>query len=292
MARSKSDVLFDSLNSAFFVCVLLIVLYPLYFIIIASFSDPVGITNGKVWFWPKGFNVDGYKAIFTHQEIWRGYRNSLFYTGLGTVINVVLTITAGYGMSRRDMIGRNSMMFVIIFTMFFSGGLIPSYLLVRDLGMINTVWALVIPGAVSAYNLIIVRTFFQNSLPHELLEAAQMDGCSDFKFFMKVAIPLSLPIIAVMTLFYAVGHWNSYFGAMLYLNDETKYPLQLVLRKILILSDTGDMMSDNATMMEQMEKTQLIKFGVIIVACLPVLILYPLLQRYFIKGVLIGSLKG
>ncbi|MBO9609850.1 MAG: carbohydrate ABC transporter permease [Paenibacillaceae bacterium] len=292
LSRSKADRVFDACNRCFFAIVLLLVVYPLYFIIIASISDPLRVANGEVWLWPNGFNLDGYREIFSYSAIWIGYKNAFLYTAVGTMINAALTVTGGYALSRRDLPGRDLMMLGVVFTMFFSGGLIPLYLLVRDLGLLDSMWALILPGAVSAYYLIIVRTYFQTTIPKELLEAAHIDGCSDFKFFLRIVVPLSLPIIAVIALFYAVMHWNAYFNAMIFINDEAKFPLQLVLRKILILNDTGGLMSNPEGYEEQLRLSELIKFGVIIVASLPVLILYPLLQKYFIQGVMIGSIKG
>ena len=292
LTNTESDAVFDVLNSAFFLLILLIVLYPLYFIIIASISDPVKVSSGEVWLWPDGFNLDGYKEIFAFKQIWTGYRNSLLYTSVGTLINLALTMSAGYALSRKDMPGRNAMMFLIVFTMFFQGGLIPTYILVNELNLLNTIWAMVLPNAVVAYYLIIVRTYYQSNIPSELLATAQIDGCNDLKFFVMIALPLSLPIIAVMTLFYGITHWNSYFQGMIYLSDQGKYPLQLVLRKVLILNDYMGLMEDPEAFEDKMRKAELIKYGVIIVSSLPLLILYPLLQKYFVKGVMIGSIKG
>ena len=293
--RTRSDKLFDRFNVLFFIFILLITIYPLYFMAIASFSSPEAVNNGKVWLLPKDITFEGYKMIFQHEQLWNGFKNSTIYTIVGTIINVVLTITGGYALSRKDLMGRNAFMFLIVFTMFFSGGLIPSYLLVKELGMVNTIWALIIPNAISAYNLIIVRTFFQSSIPDELLEAGIMDGCSNWKFFLKIAVPLSAPIIAVMVLFHAVGHWNQYFSALIYLRDSELYPLQLVLREVLILTQAQEVvesgaMADVDHKMQQM--SGLIKYGVVILSTLPMLILYPFVQKHFVKGVMIGSIKG
>lgn len=271
---------------------MLIVLYPLYVIIISSVSDPNSVNAGQVWLLPKGITFEGYERIFQDERIWMGYRNSLLYTTLGTGINVVLTLTGGYALSR-NLVGRNWFMFLIVFTMFFSGGLIPSYLFIKELGMYNTIWSQVIPTAVGAWNIIITRTFFSTTIPNELHEAAEMDGCSDAVFFWKIVLPLSTPIIAVMVLFSAVGHWNSYFQALIYLREEALYPLQIVLREILIVNETQEntltiAQSDS----EMLRIVDVMKYGIIIVACLPVLVLYPFLQRYFVKGVMIGSIKG
>ncbi|UVI28287.1 carbohydrate ABC transporter permease [Paenibacillus spongiae] len=286
------DRWFDFLNYSFLTLLMLIVLYPLYVIVISSVSDPNSVNAGQVWLLPKGFTLEGYERIFQDERIWRGYSNSLLYTSLGTAINVVLTLTAGYALSR-NIVGRNWFMFLIVFTMFFGGGLIPSYLLIKELGMYNTIWSQVIPTAVGAWNIIITRTFFAQTIPNELHEAAEMDGCSDAVFFWKIVLPLSTPIIAVMVLFSAVGHWNSYFQALIYLREEALYPLQIVLREILIVNET----QENALTAAQSDSEMLrivdvMKYGIIIVACLPVLVLYPFLQRYFVKGVMIGSIKG
>lgn len=295
ITRTKSDKIFDTFNVIFFIIIVLLIIYPLYFMIIASFSDPGLVNTGNVWLWPKNVTFEGYRVIFQNDQIWTGYKNSIIYTVVGTTINVILTIAGGYALSRKDLIGRNYMMFFITFTMFFSGGLIPTYLLVRDLGLVNTMWALIIPGAVSAYNLIIVKTFFEANIPDELLEAGIMDGCSNMTFFLKIAIPLSKPIIAVMILFHAVGHWNQYFAALIYIRDASLYPLQLVLREILIVEQSRDLSEVGAAILDDTGRANiasLIQYGVIIVASVPMLVLYPFVQKHFIKGVMIGSIKG
>lgn len=293
LKQSRADRWFDILNYSLLTLIMLIVMYPLYLIIISSISNPNSVNGGLVWIIPDGFTMEGYKRIFTDQRIWTGYRNSLFYATLGTAINVTLTLGAGYALSRTDLVGRKIFMFLIVFTMFFGGGLIPTYLLVKELGMANTIWSQVIPNAVGAFNIIITRTFFQSTIPKELQDAAEIDGCSDAKFFFKIVLPLSMPIVAVMVLFSVVGHWNSYFQALIYLRNESLFPLQIVLREILIVNQTQDNMmitaKDDAEMLRIVD---VMKYGVIIVASLPVLILYPFLQRYFVKGVMIGSLKG
>lgn len=289
---SATDRWFDALNYTFLTVLMLVVLYPLYVIVISSISDPNSVNAGHVWLLPKGLTFEGYERIFQDERIWRGYRNSLIYTALGTSINVVLTITAGYALSR-NLVGRNVFMFLIVFTMFFSGGLIPSYLLIKELGMYNSIWSQVIPTAVGAWNVIITRTFFQTTIPDELYEASEIDGCSDVVFFWKIALPLSMPIIAVMVLFSAVGHWNSYFQALIYLQDEALQPLQIVLREILIVNETQEnMLTVGQDDSEMLRIVDVMKYGIIIVASLPVLMIYPFLQRYFVKGVMIGSIKG
>nr|WP_213526350.1 carbohydrate ABC transporter permease [Paenibacillus sp. J31TS4] len=273
---------------------MLAVLYPLYVVVISSISDPDSVNTGGVWLLPKGITFEGYHRIFLEDKIWTGYKNTLLYTSVGTALNVVLTLTGAYALSRSDLVGRQFFMFLIVFTMFFGGGLIPTYLLIKNLGMTNTIWSQIVPGAVTAYNIIIARTFFQTTIPKELQEAAEMDGCSITRFFLKIVLPLSLPIVAVMVLFNAVAHWNAYFPGLIYLRDETLYPLQLVLREILIVNEApADSVvagaGDDGGMLRIVD---IMKYGVIIVSSLPVLVLYPFLQRYFVKGIMIGSLKG
>lgn len=291
--RSVADRWFDILNYSFLMLLVLVVLYPLYIIVISSISDPDSVNAGNVWLLPQNITFEGYERIFQNERIWTGYRNSLFYAVLGTTINVILTMTAGYALSRSTLFGKNMLMFMIVFTMFFNGGLIPSYLLVKELGMNNTIWSQVIPNAVGAWNIIITRTFFQMTIPKELHEAAEIDGCSDTKFFWRIVLPLSTPIIAVMVLFNAAGHWNSYFQALIYLRDETLHPLQIVLREILVVNETQENMVTAAQSdTETLRIVDAMKYGIIIVASLPALVLYPFLQRYFVKGVMIGSIKG
>ena len=296
IARSRSDKVFDLINYSALTIILIIVLYPLYLIVISSISEPNAVNSGQVSFWPKGFTLKGYEILLENKEVWRGYRNTILYVVLSVILGVSLVTTAGYALSRKDLVGRNFIMFAIVFTMFFSGGLIPTYLLIQDLGMINTIWAVFVPSAVSAYHLIVTRTFFQSTIPDELLESAQMDGCSNFRFFFKIVVPLSTPIIAVMALFNAVSEWNSYFPALIYLNDQALYPLQLILRSILVASTEASQATEGAVdpelIVEQQQYKELIKYSLIIVSSIPILLLYPFLQRYFVKGVMIGSIKG
>ncbi|WP_207446327.1 carbohydrate ABC transporter permease [Bacillus sp. SD088] len=294
---TKADKIFKVFNFLFLTLAMLVVLYPLIYIVSASISDPKAVNSGDMWLFPKGVTFEGYKLIFDNPDIWKGYLNTIFYTALGTVINLAITIPAAYALSRRDLSGRGLLMGMFVLTMFFSGGLIPTYLVVRNLGLIDTVWAMVLPNAAAVWNIIVARVFFQTSIPTELEEAAIIDGCTNFKMFAKIILPLSAPIIAVMALFYGVGHWNGYFNALIYLSDKQLYPLQLVLREILVLQE----MSSNSTeisssLAEAMNNKQqlaaVIKYGVMIVSTLPIIIVYPFLQRYFVKGVMIGSLKG
>ncbi|KRG15809.1 sugar ABC transporter permease [Virgibacillus soli] len=294
---TKTDKIFKFFNYVFLTLAMGVVLYPLIYIVSASISDPATVNSGEMWLLPKGVTFEGYKIIFDNPDIWKGYLNTIFYTVLGTVINLAVTIPAAYALSRRDFAGRGLLMGMFVLTMFFSGGLIPTYLVVKNLGLIDTVWSMVLPNAAAVWNIIVARVFFQTSIPKELEEAAIIDGCSNFKMFAKIILPLSMPIIAVMALFYGVGHWNGYFNALIYLSDKALYPLQLVLREILVLQE----MSSNSTeisssLAEAMNSKQqlaaVIKYGVMIVSTLPIIIIYPFLQRFFVKGVMIGSLKG
>ena len=292
ISRSSADKAFDILDYVLLTIAFLLVAYPLYFVIIASVSDPIAVYEGRVILYPIRPTLEGYARIFSYESLFVGYRNTLIYTLIGTSVNVILTITAGYALSRKELVGRNVMMMGVMFTMIFSGGMIPNYLLVRSLGLYNTMWALILPGAVSTWNLIVARTFFQQTIPDELREAADLDGCGDTSFFLRVVLPLSSSIIAVMILFYAVSHWNSYYNALIYLSSTSKYPLQLVLRNILIVNTLDDMVNDVSTQAAQQRMGDLIKYGMIIVSSLPLLILYPFLQKYFVQGVMIGAIKG
>lgn len=292
MKESKADKAFVVFNYVLLSIVALLVLYPLIFVVSASFSNPLYVISGEMWLWPKEFTVDAYKKVFQNQDIINGFINTLKYTFFGTILNVIMTILAAYPLSRRDLKGRGVIMAFIVFTMFFSGGLIPTYLLIRDLGMLNTFWVMIIPNAVAVWNIIIMRTFFQ-AIPHELEESAMIDGCGNFRILWSIVLPLSFPVIAVMVLFYSVGHWNSYFQALIYLQDQDKFPLQLILRQILIQGQADDMVKTTSeSFLNQQLSVEGLKYAVLIVANLPMLMLYPFLQRYFVKGVMIGSLKG
>ena len=272
---------------------LVIVLFPLLHILSASFSSPQAVNSGRVWLFPVDFTLAGYKAVFANPNILIGYGNSLFYAMAGTFVNVVMTVLIAYPLSRRTFYGRHIIMMLLVFTMLFDGGLIPNYMVVKSLGMIDTRWAMIIPGALAVFQVIIARTFFQTSIPEELAEASEIDGCSDVRFITSVVLPLSKPIIAVMTLMYAVGHWNSYFGALIYLKSPDMFPLQIVLRNILILNTVDPTMMANVDDMLQLQgMSELLKYSLIVVASAPVLMIYPFVQKHFVKGVLIGSLKG
>ncbi|AYB42930.1 carbohydrate ABC transporter membrane protein 2, CUT1 family [Paenibacillus sp. cl141a] len=291
--ESRGDRIFNVINYTILILVTIIVMYPLLFVLSASFSDPQAVLRGEMLLWPKGVNLNSYAKIFQNQDIISGFTNTLVYTSLGTFINLTMTILAAYPLSRKDFVGRNAIMALLVFTMFFSGGLIPTYLLIKNLGMLNTLWVMIIPNAVSIWNIIIMRTFFQQSIPGELQEAATIDGCSNIKILTRIILPLSMPIIAVTILFYAVGHWNAFFNALLYLSDKDKFPLQLILREILIQGQTNDMVKmSTESAIKQQREVEGIKYAVLVVANIPVLALYPFLQRYFVKGVMIGAIKG
>lgn len=293
LVESRGDRIFNVINHFLLIIITLIVIYPLVFVLSASFSDPQAVLRGEMFLWPKGINFHSYEKIFQNKDILRGYTNTLIYTSVGTLINLVMTILAAYPLSRKDFIGRNAIMALFVFTMFFSGGLIPTYMLIKNLGMLNTFWVMIIPNAVSIWNIIIMRTFFQQSIPNELHEAATIDGCSNIQTLTRIILPLSMPIIAVTILFYAVGHWNAFFNAMLYLSDKDKFPLQLILREILIQGQTNDMVKmSTESAIKQQREVEGIKYAVLVVANIPVLLLYPFLQRYFVKGVMIGAIKG
>lgn len=292
--RITQDKVVYFINYVFLTLLLIVVLYPIIYIISASFSSGSALMTGKVKLLPVELTLDSYKAVFKYPAIWTGYKNSIMYAVVGTTISIALTLLAAYPLSRDDFQGRGVFNTIFLFTMIFSGGLIPSYLLISNLGLKDTLWAVVLPGAVNAYNVIVARTFFKQTLSRELLEASQVDGCTDFKFFSKIAIPLSKPIIAVLSLWIIVGLWNGYFNPMLYINSADKYPLQLVLRRILLLSDI-DLTSSNIDPIQIAKNrylSEMLKYATIIISSLPLMLIYPLIQKNFVKGVMIGSIKG
>ncbi|GIP46238.1 ABC transporter permease [Paenibacillus sp. J45TS6] len=288
--RSLGETVFSWFNTCFMLLLCFVTLYPFIYILFASLSNPTEMAQFRgMLFSPLGFSLDAYKAVLENPMVTTGYRNTLFYVIVGTAINLIMTTLGAYALSRRNVYFKNHIMFYIVITMVFSGGLIPSFLLVNNLGMLNTPWALLLPGAINSFNLIIMRTAFQG-IPPSLEESARIDGANDWVIMVRIIIPLSMPVIAVMILWYAVGHWNSYFSALIYLRDRELFPLQLVLREILISNSTDSMMTGAATG----DRTDIgitIKYATIIVSTLPILILYPFLQKYFVHGVMIGALK-
>ncbi len=293
MKKTPGDIVFTVINYIILTAVLLAVLYPLWFILIASFSDPNLVTLGKVLFKPAGVTLEGYKKVFEYSQVWTGFRNSVIYTVIYTFLSTYLVLTGGYFLVRKDVIGNGFITGFFMFTMFFSGGLIPTFLVVEKLGMVDSMWSVIIPGAVSVYNMIIARSFFQTTIPKELREASELDGCSNIRFFFSVVIPLSTTIIAVLALFHAVAEWNAYFDAMIYLKSSKKAPLQIVLRDILIMNEVDSSMHmDAASMDERQRISDMLKYVLIIVSSIPMLILYPFIQKHFVQGVMIGSVKG
>jgi len=292
-ARVKfSDKAFDIAIYSFAVLAMIIIIYPLYFIVIASFSEPTAVATGQVWLRPHGFTLDGYRALLANESIWIGYRNTILYALVGTFINLAVNIPAAYVLSRRDLFFGKPLTFYFLITMFFSGGLIPIFLTVMRFGLFNTFWVMVLPFSVSVFHIIVARTFFRNSLPAELREAAEIDGCGNLRYFFVIALPLSKAIIAVITLWSVVGHWNSYFTALIYLQDRALFPLQLILRNILIAGQLQGALGTGEAAQIALREANLIRYSAIIVSTLPIMCLYPFVQKYFNKGVMIGAIKG
>lgn len=291
---SLSDKAFDVLNTIFLVIVLILIVYPLIFVLSASISDPAAVSSGKMWLWPVDITFKGYERVFADGAIWRGYANTILYTAVGTAIHLFVLLPCAYALSRKELLWKKGILWFILFTMLFNGGLIPTYLIVKSLGMLDTMWAIVIPNVVGAWSILVARAFFQQSIPDQLVEASKIDGASDFYIFIRIVLPLSLPIVAVMALFHAVNLWNQYFNALIYLSDRDKFPLQLILREILVvnqmqLNDPGSGSAES--LVDQVKTAGLIKYAVIIVSSLPLLLVYPFIQKYFVQGVLIGSIK-
>lgn len=291
---------FDIVNLTLLMILLVLLLYPLFFTVVASLSEPSEVVKGNVVFWVKGFTLESYQMAFNESRIWRGYANSLFYTAFGTLFNLCLTIPAAYFVSKKELPGRQIINVYFLITMYFSGGLIPTYLIMKQIHMIDQWYSLIFIGGLSVYNMIITRVYFQTALPGELYEAAYIDGAGDFRTFFGIALPLAKPIIAVIALYYSVGHWNGYFNALIYVSNPDYQPLQIVLRSILLLNETALGALDPNSMDEAMvialtRRTYLastMKYALIFIASAPLLIAYPFVQKYFVKGALIGSLKG
>ncbi len=289
----RADKTFDIVNNIFLLFCFVVVLYPLLYIVSSSFSDPKAVMAHKVWLWPVNFDLTAYKAVFTNKQIGTGYLNSLFYVVFGTIISVVLTMLLAYPLSRKEFYGRKMVTKLIMFTMLFTGGTIPLYLVVRNVGIYDSRWAMLLPNAITVWNVIIARTFLQENITDELYDAAQIDGCSDIRFLFQMVFPLSKAIIAVLALFYAVSQWNKYFDALIYLQSQRLYPLQIVLRNILIINkNTPSMMTDVAAAARAQGLSETIRYALIVVASAPLLIIYPFVQKFFVKGVMIGSVKG
>lgn len=291
--RSVSTIVFDTVNLIILMIIILLILYPLIYIFSSSFSSTEAVLGGRVWLWPVEPTLNAYKVAFEYDKIWTGYLNSFIYMVLGTAVGVVVTTFAAYPLSLRKLPGKRYLSMMFLFTMLFSGGMIPSYLLVRNLHMLNSIWAMVLPGAVNVWNIIVMRTYFENTIPQELYEAAELDGCSSFGIFWRIVLPLSGSIVAVVALFFAVSLWNSYFSALIYLSDDKMYPLQIILRDILILNDMEVSSGADIAMLEaQQGLANVLRYVLIVIATLPLLIVYPFVQKFFVKGVMIGSVKG
>ena len=288
---TRGDKIFHFINLCVLTLLALIILYPLYFIIIASFSDPDAVLGGEVVLAPVRVTLEGYEYIFQRQDVWSGYLNTIIYTVITVILALAVTIPAGWGLSRKTTPGKKFWMLFFIIPMFFGGGLIPFYNVMSSLGLINSAWAVILPAIMSVWNLFMCKTFFESSIPEGMLEAARIDGAGKFRTFFSIVLPLSKAIIAVMALYYAVGQWNSYFNAMIFLQDPTKYPLQLVLKEILIASEST-VGGSGETILQQYRQANLLRYVSVIVSSLPVLCLYPFVQKYFAQGVMIGSLKG
>ena len=294
LKESLGDRIFDIVNHIILILILIAVSYPVLIVISSSFSDAFSLMTGKVWLFPVNFTLDGYRAIFVHDKVWTGMYNSAVYTIAGTAINMLVTVLAAYPLSREDFTLKNPIALFFAFTMWFSGGLIPSYLLVRDLGMFNTRWAMLLPGALSIWNMIIVRTYFQNNISGEILESAKLDGCDDYRYLWQIAIPLSTPALAVVCLYYAVAHWNTFFNAYIYLQNKELFPIQVVLRDILLVGrvDTVSVEVTNGDSANAQLMNELLKYSLVVVASLPMAIIYPFIQRFFVKGIMVGAVKG
>jgi putative aldouronate transport system permease protein len=295
--QSFSDVVFDTVNMILVALVIFVCAYPIYYTIIASFSNPNAVVSGKVFLWPIEITLDSYRSIMKYSLVWTGYRNTLIYTIFGTMYNLILLLPASYALSRRDLKGRSLLMVYFVFTMYFSGGMVPYYLLIKSLNLINKPLVMILPGAFSVYNMIITRTYF-SGFPDTLREAAKIDGAGEFRVFLQIVLPLSGAIVSVMVLFHAVGHWNSYFNGLLFLNDSELFPLQLVMRQVLLMNQSigadvsGMSTEEMADLLRRQRLAETMKYALIILANLPILVAYPFVQKYFVKGVLIGSLKG
>lgn len=294
--ESKSDYLFIGINYIFLALALILTLYPMIYVLSASISDPYMVNSGNMWLLPKGITFEGYDKVIQNKDIYTGYLNTIFYTVAGTAVSLAITLPCAYALAKKKLPGKKLVTSLFMFTMFFSGGLIPLYLLIKDLNMLDSRWAILLPTAASFWNIIITRTFLQSTIPEGLEEAAEIDGCNTFGKFFKIILPLSAPIIAVMALFYGVGRWNSYFNEMIFLSDRNKFPLQVFLREILIIaqmnSNENISTTELATMAEQARIGDIMKYAIMIVSTLPIICVYPFLQRYFVKGVMIGSIKG
>ena len=290
--QSAGDRAFNIVNAVVMTLITVVIVYPLYYVLLASITDPVIVNSCKLLFYPESPYFEGYARAFDYAPLWTGYGNTLKYTVVGTAVALLCTIPAGYALSRMDLPGRRVIMFLFTFTMFFSGGIIPLYLVIKSLHMYDTIWAIVLPVAVSAYNLIVCRSFFDTGIPTEMLEAARIDGCTDFKFFFRIVIPLSSTIIAVMCLFYATALWNMFFNPLMFLSGKENMPLQVVLRDLVLMNQATSMTNNAEEIAMRQKLVEQLKYCIVVLAAAPLLIVYPFLQKYFAKGVMVGAVKG
>lgn len=290
--QSAGDRVFDIVNAIIMTLITIVIVYPLYYVLLASITDPTVVNTGKLLLYPEAPYIDGYKRAFSYAPLWTGYKNTLIYTFVGTIISLICTIPAGYALSRMDLPGRRVIMFLFTFTMFFNGGIIPLYLVVQNLHIYDTIWAVALPVAVSVYNLIVCRSFFDTGIPIEMLEAAKIDGCNDFVFFFRIVIPLSSTIIAVMCLFYATALWNQFFNPLMFLSGQDKMPLQVVLRNLVLSNQVNSITSNAQEIAMRQRLAEQLKYCTVVLAAAPLLIVYPFLQKYFAKGVMVGAVKG
>lgn len=292
LKQSAGDRIFNAVNFVIMLVLCICIAYPLWFVLVASFTDPDVVNQGRLLLFPEKPFLGGYERIFHYRPLWISYLNTIIYTVVGTLVSLVATIPCAYSLSRKDMAGRRWLMFLFTFSMFFNGGIIPMYLVVQNLHIYNTIWAMVLPSAVSVYNLIVCRSFFDSSIPQELLEAAKLDGCTDFGFFFKIVLPLSSTVIAVMVLFYGTVQWNQFMNALMYMEDQSKMPLQVILRNLILINQASNMTTDASEVIMRQKLAEQLKYAVIVVSAAPLLIMYPFVQKYFAKGVMIGAVKG
>ena len=290
--QSIADMVFDLIKIIVLGFACIVIIYPLYYVLVASFTEPQIVNSGKLLLYPEELFLGGYQRILQYKPVWTGYWNTIRYTVVGTAISLFATVPCAYALSRKDLFMRRQLMFLFTFTMFFTGGMIPLYLVIRNLNLYNTIGAMTLPSAVSVWNLIVCRSFFESTLPDELLEAARIDGCTDYNFFFGIVLPLSSTIIAVMILFYATTLWNSFMNAHIFLSDGSKMPLSVVLRNLIMVNQARNLTADAKQIVMRQKMAEQLKYGIIVVAALPLLVSYPFLQKYFTKGVMVGSIKG
>ena len=290
--KSREDKIFDFINALIMIFICIFIAYPLYYVFMASFTDPAIVNSGKLLLYPEKLFFAGYQKIISYKPLWTGFYNTILYTVTGTVVAIAVTVPCAYSLSRKDLAGRRVLNFLLTFTMFFNGGIIPLYLVINKLGIYNTIFAMILPTAVSVYNLIVCRSFFDSTISDELVEAAKLDGASDFRIFFRIVIPISKTIIAVMILFYATSLWNSFMNALMFMGEQNKMPLQVILRNIVLSNQASSVLSSGADMIERQKLAEQLKYGVIVVSTLPLMVVYPFVQKYFAKGVMVGAVKG